>query len=63
MIYFKKVCKYDNVIVELNADKYKYLNYETSSCGNTSLIVCIHCHDGERLNFFKVSQNFSSYEG
>ena len=42
MEHFNKVCSHDNVIVALNADKEKYLNYETSTSGSTiGMYACI----------------------
>jgi len=58
MKYSKKVCKHDKVVVTLNADKDKYLNYETSTNGNTIGNVCVCYHDSERLYFFGLSKNF-----
>ena len=63
MEHFNKVCSHVNVIVALNADKEKYLNYETSTSGSTIGNVCMHCHDSKELNFFGVPKKFNSYDG
>jgi len=63
MKHFKKVCSHDSVIVALNADKEKYLNYEISTGGSTIGYVCVRCHDSKELNFFGVPKKFNSYDG
>jgi hypothetical protein len=55
---FKKICVRDGVIVTLNADKDKYLNYDTNTNGDIIMNVCEHCHDCERLNFFELPKIF-----
>ena len=57
MKHFKIVCSHDRVIVALNVDKKKYLNYETSSSGSTIGNVCMRCHDSKELNFSGVPKN------
>ena len=54
---FKKACSNDSVIVALNADMEKYLNYETSTRGSTIGNVCMRCHNSKELNFFGVPKN------
>ena len=63
MNYSTKVCAHDKIIVVLNADKEKYLNYETSASGNTIGNVCMRCHDSEKLDFFGVPKNFNRVNG
>ena len=50
--YFKEVCRHDKIIVALNADKDKYLNYEKSTNSDTIGNKCELYHNGEKLNFF-----------
>ena len=59
--YFKKVCAYDRVIVTLNADINKHLNYETSTNGDSTGNVCKYCHDTEKLNFFGLPKKIQHY--
>ena len=47
-----KMCSHDSVIVALNADKEKYLNYETSTSGSTIENVCVSYHDSESTLLF-----------
>jgi len=47
----KQFCANDKVIVALNADKDKYLNYEKSRSGDTIGNLCLQCQDSEILNF------------
>ena len=63
MKYLKKACINKKVVVALNGDKEKYLNYETSI--NEYLIgnACIRCHYSERLNSFEVPKNFNNQNG
>ena len=63
MEHFNKVCSHVNVIVALNADKEKYLNYETSTSGSTIGNVCARCHDTMELNFFGVPKKFNYTNG
>jgi hypothetical protein len=49
-----KMCSHDSVIVELNADKEKYFNCETSTSDSTIGNVCMRCHDSDSLDFFGV---------
>jgi len=63
MEHFNKVCLHNKVIVALNADKEKYLNFETSTGGSTIGNVCMHCHDSKELNFFGIPKKFNSYVG
>jgi hypothetical protein len=58
MEHFNRVCSHNKVIVALNADKEKYLNYETSTSGSTIENVCVRCHDSESLDFFGAPKNF-----
>ena len=58
MIYSMKLCAYEKAIIALNTDKDKYLNYKTSTNGNTIGNVCVCYHDSERLYFFGLSKNF-----
>ena len=53
MKYLKKVCAQDKIIVALNADKDKYLNYKTTNSGIIGN-VCMRWHDIERLESFGV---------
>ena len=59
----KKVCANDKVIVALNTDKDKYLNYETSINGDLIGNVSLRCHGSERLKSFGASKRFNSYDG
>ena len=61
MKYSKKVCAHDKVIVVLNADKDKYLNYETSSSVNTIGNVCVHFHGSKRSNLFVIFKKIQQY--
>ena len=63
MKYSKNVCAHKKVIVVLNADKDKYLNYETSTNGDLIGNVCISFHDSERLNSFGVLKKFNIADG
>jgi len=63
MNYSTKVCAHEKIIVVLNADKEKYLNYETSASGDLIGNVCIRCHDSEELNSFGVPKNFHHASG
>jgi len=63
MKYFKIVCVNDRVIVTLNADKDKYLNYKTSTNGDTIGHASERCHDSERLNFFRLPKKFKITKG
>ena len=49
MKQFKKVCADDKLIVALNADKEKYLNYEETTSDNTIGNVCMHFHETDQL--------------
>jgi hypothetical protein len=61
--YCLLMSSHDSVIVALNADKEKYLNYEISTSGSTIGNVCVHCYDSKELNFFGVPKEFKSYVG
>ena len=50
MKYSKKVCAHDRITVMLNADKEKYLNYETSINGDLIGNVCVRGHASKELN-------------
>ena len=63
MNYSTKVCTHEKIIVVLNADKEKYLNYETSASGDLIGNVCIRCHNSEELNSFGVPKNFHHARG
>ena len=63
MKYSKKMFAHDKVIVELNAEKDKYLNYKTSSNGDTFGKVCEYCHDNKELSSFGISKRFNIYDG
>ena len=52
------MCTRNKIIVALNADKENYLNYETSTSGNTIGNVCTCFHDGESLDFFGAPKAF-----
>ena len=43
MIYSKKVCAKDKIIVALNDDKCKYLNYQTITIDKTIGNVYVSC--------------------
>ena len=62
MKFFIKVFTY-SVILTLNLDKDKYLNYGTSTIDNTTRNTCVHCHDSERFNFFGVTIKTKYYDG
>ena len=62
MKYSKKVCAYDKVIVALNADKDKYLNYETRNSGDVIENGCVPGHDSERSNFFGILKMFNIHD-
>ena len=61
MKYSKKACVHDRVVVALNAEVEKYLNYETSASGSKNGYVWVHCHDSRELNFFGVARKFNYY--
>ena len=63
MNYSAKVCTHDKIIVVLNADIDRYLNYETSINGDLIGNVCVRCHDSEKLNFFGLSKPFNIAQG
>ena len=63
MKYSKKACVYDSVVVSLNAEKEKHLNYEACANSNTIGYVCVHCQDSKKLNFFGVLRKFKCYCG
>ena len=63
MNYSTKVCAHDKIIVALNADKDRYLKYETSINGDLIGNVCQRCHDSEKLNFFGLSKLFNIAQG
>ena len=52
MKYSKKLCAHNKVIVTLNNDKDKYLNYETTTSGDTFGNICIQRLANERLKYF-----------
>ena len=59
MKHSNKVCAHDKVIVALNADKDKYLNYEKSTSGDNILKRICAFHDDQRFNFFRIQKNFN----
>jgi len=61
MKYSQKVCVHDSVVIALNTEKKKYLNFETSANGNTIGCVSVRCHDSKELNFFGVPRTFKCY--
>jgi hypothetical protein len=63
MKYSKIVYAHDKVIVALNARKEKYLNYETSTSGNTIGNVCVSCHDKEIFDYFGQAIKFNITDG
>ena len=40
----------------MNADKEKYLNYETSINGYLNGNVCVRCHDSKVLNCIEIKK-------
>ena len=50
-------------LVALNAEKEKYLNYETSTKAGTTEYVCVRRHDSKELNLFGVLRKFMCYRG
>ena len=63
MKYSQKTYVHDKVIVAMNIDKKKYLNYETSANGNLIGNACVRCHDSKELNFFRVPRKLKCYGG
>ena len=63
MRYSKKIFAHDRVVIAINADKDKYLNYETSTSGNTIGNVYVYCQESKRLDSFGVLKKLSSYGG
>ena len=55
----KKMCARDKVIVALNADKEKHLNYKTTTSGNTIRNICVSCHDSEKFESFGVPKKIN----
>jgi hypothetical protein len=47
----------------LNADKNRYLNYETNTNGDIVGNKYLHCRDRERLNFFRLPKKFIITDG
>jgi len=60
---FQKVCVHDIVVVALNSDKEKYLNYETSNDRDLNGNIYVHCHDNEEANTFWVPKSFHRASG
>ena len=56
MKYFNKVCAHCKVLIALNADKDKYLKYETSARGDTIGNIRVHFLASERLNLIETSK-------
>jgi len=63
MNHSKKVCAPDKVIVALNADKDKDLDYETTSSGNIIGNVCVRCHDSDIIESLGLPKQFNIYDG
>ena len=59
MKYFRKARAHEKFSVALNADKEKYLNYETSINGDLTGKVCVRCHDSDVLNSFGITKVFN----
>ena len=59
----KKTCVHDSTLVALNAEKEKYLNYETSTKAGTTEYVCVRCHDSKELNFFGAQRKLKCCRG
>ena len=58
MKYSLEACARDKVIIALNADIYKYIDYGTNASSNAFGNICMRCHDSERLNVFGVPKIF-----
>jgi len=63
MKYFVKVFLHDRVVLALNGDKETYLNFETSTNGNTFGNICECFHGSQGLNFFGELQKFKYCSG
>ena len=63
MIFSKKACSHDRVIVALKAEIDEYLHYETSGSGDTIGNICVLCHDGESSNFFGIQKKINITDG
>jgi len=63
MKYSKKVCVQDKVIVALNAQQEKYLNYQTSTIGNTIGNVCLRFRESDKLYSFGLPKKFNTTNG
>jgi hypothetical protein len=59
------MCVHDKVVVELNAETEKYLNYETSANGIIIIIgyVGMRCHDSNEFSLFGLPRKFHCYRG
>ena len=47
----------------MNADKEKYLDYETNANSDLTENVCMRCHDSKELNSFGVPRKFKCNRG
>ena len=55
MKHSKNFCAHDKVIVALNADIEKYLNYETTINGELIGNICVCCHDSAKRELKSVT--------
>ena len=47
----------------MNAEKEKYLTYETSTNDDLIENICVSFHDSKELNFFRAARKFKCYTG
>ena len=58
---YSKKCAHDKVVVAMNADKDKYLNYETNANGDLIKDECMLCYESKELIFFRSTEKIQVF--